>query len=61
MAAACEGIDVLAFTGGIGERADNVRQRIVERSRFLGDFGVEVIPSREELVIATETRRLLQG
>jgi acetate kinase len=61
MAAACAGIDVLAFTGGIGERADNVRQRIVERSRFLGDFGVEVIPSREELVIATETRRLLQG
>ena len=61
MAAACGGIDVLAFTGGIGEHADAVRERIVERVRFLGDFGVEVVPSREELVIAAETRRLLEA
>jgi acetate kinase len=59
MAAACGGIDVLAFTGGIGEHADDVRERIVERTRFLGDFHIEVVPSREELVIAAETRRLL--
>jgi acetate kinase len=61
MATACEGIDVLAFTGGIGEHADEVRARIVERVRFLGGFRVEVVPSREELVIAEETRRLLQA
>jgi acetate kinase len=61
MAAACGGIDILAFTGGIGEHADDVRERIVERVRFLGDFGVEVVPSREELVIAAETRRLLEA
>jgi acetate kinase len=61
MAAACGGIEVLAFTGGIGEHAQDVRQRIVERIRFLGDFRVEVVPSREELVIAAETRRLLDG
>ena len=60
MAAACGGIDVLAFTGGIGENADHVRERIVERVRFLGDFRVEVVPSREELVIAAEVRRLLE-
>ncbi len=59
MAAACGGLDVLAFTGGIGEHADVVRERIVERSRFLGDFRVEVVPAREELVIAAETRRTL--
>ena len=59
MATACGGIGVLAFTGGIGENAKNVRERIVERVRFLGDFRVEVVPSREELVIAAETRRLL--
>lgn len=59
MATACGGLDVLAFTGGIGERADGVRDRIVERVRFLGDFRVEVVESREELVIAAETRRLL--
>jgi len=59
MAAACGGIDVLAFTGGIGEHAREVRERIVERVRFLGDFGVAVVEAREELVIAAETRRLL--
>ena len=59
MASACGGIDVLAFSGGIGENAADVRERIVERLRFLGDFRVEVVRSREELVIAAETRRLL--
>jgi acetate kinase len=61
MAAACGGIDVLAFTGGIGEHAETVRERIVERVRFLGDVRVEVVPAREELVIAAETRRLLEA
>jgi acetate kinase len=61
MAAACGGIDALAFTGGIGEHADAVRERIVERARFLGDFRVEIVASREELVIAAETRRLLEA
>jgi acetate kinase len=60
MAAACGGIDVLAFTGGIGEHATVVRERIVERVRFLGDFDVAIVPSREELVIAAETRWLLR-
>jgi acetate kinase len=59
MASACGGLDVLAFTGGIGEHAEAVRERIVERVRFLGDFRVEVVHAREELVIAAETRRLL--
>lgn len=59
MAVACGGIDVLAFTGGIGEHAAEVRERIVERLRFLGGFRVEVVPSHEELVIAAETRKLL--
>jgi acetate kinase len=61
IAAACGGVDVLAFTGGIGEHAEDVRERLVERVRFLGDFRVEVVTSREELVIAAETRRLLRG
>ena len=60
MAAACGGIDALAFTGGIGEHAGMIRERIVERVGFLGDFRIEVVASREELVIAAETRRLLE-
>jgi acetate kinase len=59
MAAALGGLDALAFTGGIGEHAGNVRNRIVERVRFLGDFKVEVVPAREELVIAQAVRGLL--
>jgi acetate kinase len=59
MAAAGGGIDVLAFTGGIGEHASVVRERIVDRVRFLGGFEVAIVPSREELVIAAEMRRLL--
>ncbi|MFL5959852.1 MAG: acetate/propionate family kinase [Gaiellaceae bacterium] len=61
MAAACGGIDALVFTGGIGENAAQVRERIVARVGFLGDFRVEVVAAREELVIAAETRRLLGG
>ncbi len=61
MAAALGGIDALAFTGGIGEHAGAVRDRIVERVRFLGDFDVRVVPAREELVIAREVRHLLEG
>jgi acetate kinase len=59
MAASCGGLDRLAFTGGIGEHAHDVRERIVERVRFLGPFDVAVVPAREELMIAAETRRLL--
>jgi acetate kinase len=61
MATACQGVDVIAFTGGIGEHADAVRRRIVERVRFLGEFRVEVVASHEELVIAAKTRRLLEA
>jgi acetate kinase len=61
MASACGGVDVVAFTGGIGEHAEDVRDRIVERVRFLGGFRVEVVPAREELVIAQETERVLGG
>jgi acetate kinase len=59
MAAACGGIDVLAFTGGIGEHAEDVRAQITQRAGFLGEFLVTVVTSREELVIAAETRELL--
>jgi acetate kinase len=59
MAVACGGIDVLAFTGGIGEHAHDVRARIVERVAFLGDVEVRVVPAREELVIAAATERVL--
>ena len=46
------GLDVLVFTGGIGENAAPVRNRIIEQLRWIGDFAVYVIPTDEELVMA---------
>jgi acetate kinase len=59
MAASLGGLDVLAFTAGIGENSEEVRRRVSERVAFLGDFRVEVVPAREELVIARAVRALL--
>ena len=46
------GLDALVFTGGIGEHAAPVRDRIIEHLRWVGDFIVHVIPTDEEIVIA---------
>ena len=59
MAAALGGLDVLAFSGGVGENRPDVREAVVARLRFLGDFRVEVVTVREELVIARAVRALL--
>jgi acetate kinase len=55
-ASALGGLDALVFTGGIGEHSALVRERVGERVRFLGPFGVHVIRAREELVIARAVR-----
>jgi acetate kinase len=60
MAMALEGIDLLAFSGGVGENRADVRNAIAERLRFLGDLDVKVVPAREELVIAHAARLVLQ-
>jgi acetate kinase len=59
MAAALGGLDVLAFSGGIGENRADVREAVAARLAFLGGFRVDVVPAREELVIARAVRRLL--
>ncbi|RTL69075.1 MAG: hypothetical protein EKK42_08295, partial [Pseudonocardiaceae bacterium] len=45
MAAAAGGLEALAFTGGVGEHAPEVRARAAERLAFLG---VAVDPSRND-------------
>jgi acetate kinase len=60
MAAALGGLDALVFTAGVGENREDVRNAVVGRDRFLGDFDVHVIQAREELVAARHTRELLQ-
>jgi len=59
MAVALGGLDALAFTGGVGEGSADVRERVTALVRFLGDFEVQVVPAREELVIAREVERVL--
>lgn len=46
------GIDALVFTGGIGEHAEPIRQKICDHLKWLGEFPIYVIPTDEELVIA---------
>jgi acetate kinase len=59
MAVALGGIDVLAFSGGVGENRADVRDAIAERLAFVGNVQVEVVEAREELVIAQAVRRVL--
>jgi|CXWL01.1.fsa_nt_gi acetate kinase len=53
------GIDALVFTGGIGEHAEPIRQKICSHLKWLGDFPVYAIPTNEELVIAKACKWLL--
>jgi acetate kinase len=59
MAAALDGLDAVAFTGGVGENRADVREAVAARLAFLGNFRVEVLSAREDLVIAEAVRRLL--
>lgn len=59
MAAALGGLDQLVFAGGIGENNSDLRAQVTEGLAFLGTFETAVIPSQEDLRIATLTDRLL--
>ena len=79
LAAALGGLDAIAFTGGIGEHAVAIRERVCQHAAWLGvvldpaanaadgpristatsRVAVWVIPTNEELMIARQTRRLL--
>jgi acetate kinase len=81
-AAAMEGVDVVVFTGGVGENGPESREAICKGFEYMGlDFDQEVnfgkrgkeiiitkpgskvvtmvIPTNEELVIATDTMRIV--
>jgi len=53
-------VDGLIFTGGIGENAEPIRNKIVEYVAFL-HLKVLVIPANEELAIARDTIHVIQG
>jgi acetate kinase len=51
MVAALGGIDLLVFTGGIGEHADAVRQDICRNLTWIDPFEIRVLPALEDLQI----------
>jgi acetate kinase len=61
MAVALGGVDVVAFSGGIGENRGDVRTAVLELLGLLGEPRVEVVPAREDLVIARAVRQLLSA
>ncbi len=61
LAAALQGLDALVFTGGVGENAAPIRDRVTAAIRWLGDIDVRVIPTDEELTIARHTQSILNG
>ena len=61
LATVLSGLDALVFTGGIGEHAAPVRERICQGLAHLGAFAVHVVPADEERVIARHVRALVPG
>ena len=59
MAMALGGIDVLAFSGGVGENRADVRNAIADHVSLLGEFESQAVSAREDLVIAHGVRDLL--
>ena len=53
------GIEGLIFTGGIGEHAEPIRQKIYSYLSWLGDIPVYVIPTDEEAVIAKSCHKVM--
>lgn len=51
------GLDALVFTGGIGENAKPIRDKITARLRWVSDFNIYVIPTDEELVMAKSCQK----
>ena len=78
-----QGIDVIAFTAGIGENQINIRKMICENLEWLGvkidleknncrgeeieistpdsKIKVWIVPTNEELVIARDTKQIVEN
>lgn len=59
LAADLGGLELLVFTGGIGENAEAIRRRVLDRLAWLPGFASRVVPADEDRIIARFTARLL--
>lgn len=53
------GVDLLVFTGGIGEHAEGIRARICQGMEWLG-MAVRVVASDEEAMLARHAQRAME-
>ena len=55
------GVDLLVFTGGIGEHSDHIRSLAADSLEFLGLTAdkIRIVPTEEELQIARHCRRMM--
>ena len=53
------GLDLLVFTGGIGENDNQMRTDITSHLKYLGGFQTHIVKCDEEYMIASHTKRLL--
>lgn len=60
MAVSLGGMDVLVFTGGIGENQPEIREKILSHLAGFALFETLIIPTNEEYMIAMHTRDILQ-
>jgi acetate kinase len=58
VAAAMGGVDLLVFTGGIGEHDAEACKAICDELHWLGNAEVKVLPAREDTEIARHTARI---
>lgn len=61
MATALGGIDLLVFTGGIGEHDGDMRQAILSRLAWIGGLSAKVVPAEEEAVMVRLCARLVNA
>ena len=54
------GADAVVFTAGIGERSNEVREKVMGMLKLPGRTKVLVVPTNEELMIAKEARAALR-
>jgi acetate kinase len=59
LASALEGLDAIAFSGGIGQNVAFIREQIVRKLSWIGPFTVHFLPADEESVIARQMFRIL--
>ncbi len=61
MIAAMGGLDAIAFTGGIGENAGDIRNDILLKLKWAGDVPAYIVPAQEEAFVAREASNLMEG